>query len=92
MTYLEHLVTAMIAGAILAVGWILRTLGDRHLKSIDELTKEVKELRKEVASLGVRLIHVEDVQHDLQNQFDRTLGTTTKLVDIAHDANERAAD
>lgn len=39
--------------------WVLKKFGERHLASMDELAKELKEMRKELNALSSRVTAVE---------------------------------
>ncbi len=51
---LNELFGAIITGIVIMATWILKKLGDQHIKSIDDLTKEIGGLRKDLSALSER--------------------------------------
>jgi hypothetical protein len=54
---------ALVSGAVALVGWIIKTAAREAViglkRSIDDLTSELKTMRKEITDLNVRMVRVE---------------------------------
>ena len=55
----EQLVTGALTFTFGLWAWTLRSFGNRHIKSLDALTDELKEMRRDVNNLGVRVAVIE---------------------------------
>jgi hypothetical protein len=55
----EQVIGFVLAGMFALFTWTVRTFGNRHITSLDTLASELKEMRKEIANLTVRMAVVE---------------------------------
>lgn len=55
----SSVIQAILAASFGAWAWLLKSMGNRHLESIEDLAKEMREMRKEVSKLTERLVRVE---------------------------------
>lgn len=52
----ETLGSYLIAGFLGIVGWVMNTFTNRHLAAMDELTKEVKEIGRDMSSMKTEMV------------------------------------
>lgn len=55
----SQVITALLTGAFAIWAWTIKKFGEQHIATLKELTNEMKEMRKEVNDLSVRVAVVE---------------------------------
>jgi hypothetical protein len=54
--FLEQFGSYLIAGFLGLTGWVMNTFTNRHLAAMDELTREVKEIGRDMSSMKTEMV------------------------------------
>ena len=69
--FFEQFGTALVAGAIAFVGWVMQTFTSRHLEAMDKLTSKVGDLSEDVASVKTDINALRRSQDEQDRRISR---------------------
>lgn len=69
--FFEQFGTALVAGAIAFVGWVMQTFTSRHLEAMDKLTSKVGSLSEDVASVKTDISALRRSQDEHDRRISR---------------------
>lgn len=67
----EHFIYTVFAGLATFAVWILNKIGARHIETVDNIARELSEIRKELNLLSVRITRIEVVQERHEAEDER---------------------
>ncbi len=69
--FFEQFGTALVAGAVAFVGWVMNTFTSRHLEAMDRLTSKVGAMGEDVAAMKTDISSLRHSQDEQDRRISR---------------------